>query len=140
MDVIENDLFDELSSKKTLFSNDIELKGMEPEDKVELEGKELEDKVELEDKEGEDEIAEDEGGETPKKRDQYDNNVQYVLTLVGYAVGLGNVWRFSYLCAKNGGSKFNWLVLNYFLLFRSQIYAWMIESTFSLTNHTFTCY
>lgn len=39
------------------------------------------------------------------KREQWDNIVQYVLTLIGYAVGLGNVWRFSYLCAKNGGSK-----------------------------------
>ena len=48
------------------------------------------------------------GGEDPKKpkRDQWDNMVQFVLTLVGYAVGLGNVWRFSYLCAKNGGSKY----------------------------------
>ena len=41
-----------------------------------------------------------------KKRDLWDNPVQYILTLIGYAVGLGNVWRFSYLCAKNGGSEF----------------------------------
>ena len=38
-------------------------------------------------------------------RSQWDNRAQYVLTLVGYAVGLGNVWRFSYLVAKNGGGK-----------------------------------
>ena len=39
------------------------------------------------------------------ERGQWDNRAQYILTLLGYAVGLGNVWRFSYLVAKNGGGK-----------------------------------
>ena len=41
-----------------------------------------------------------------KKREVWDNRVQFLLTLIGFAVGLGNVWRFSYLCARNGGSKY----------------------------------
>jgi SNF family Na+-dependent transporter len=54
---------------------------------------------------------EDEEGKNGKKnvkkaREVWDNKAQFILTLVGYAVGLGNIWRFSYLTAKNGGSAF----------------------------------
>ena len=40
-----------------------------------------------------------------KAREVWDNKIQFILTLIGYAVGLGNIWRFSYLTAKNGGSE-----------------------------------
>ena len=61
----------------------------------------------LEHAEGKDEEEKVESNEKPaKKREQFQNRFQYILSLVGYAVGLGNVWRFSYLTAKNGGSKF----------------------------------
>ena len=39
-------------------------------------------------------------------RMQWGNPMQFFCTLLGYCVGLGNIWRFPYLCQKNGGGKY----------------------------------
>ncbi|XP_046475469.1 sodium- and chloride-dependent GABA transporter ine isoform X2 [Neodiprion pinetum] len=56
--------------------------------------------------------AEDPGDYRQPKRPHWANKVQFVLACIGYSVGLGNVWRFPYLCYKSGGDVQPWSECN----------------------------
>ncbi|XP_067110891.1 sodium- and chloride-dependent GABA transporter 2-like [Osmerus mordax] len=44
--------------------------------------------------------------EKMQERGQWSNKLEFVLSVAGSIIGLGNMWRFPYLCYKNGGGAF----------------------------------
>ncbi|KAL4234396.1 Sodium-dependent noradrenaline transporter [Mactra antiquata] len=68
-----------------------------------------------EDKENEEERSEtssvDSSADHPPHED-WGHKADYLLAVIGYAVDLSNVWRFPYLCYRNGGGAF---IIPYFI-------------------------
>ena len=44
--------------------------------------------------------------EDRKEKESWGKKPEFILASIGLVVGLGNIWRFPYLCQKNGGGSY----------------------------------
>uniref|UniRef100_A0A8C9XH22 Sodium- and chloride-dependent taurine transporter n=1 Tax=Sander lucioperca TaxID=283035 RepID=A0A8C9XH22_SANLU len=70
---------------------------------------------------------EDEAEGKHPQREKWASKLDFVLSVAGGFVGLGNVWRFPYLCYKNGGGKVHFSSPTSFSLFGGGLPVFFLE-------------
>jgi neurotransmitter:Na+ symporter, NSS family len=67
------------------------------------------------------------GGIIIEKKEHWNSRLAFIMAAIGSAIGLGNVWRFPYICYANGGGAF---LLPFFIaLFTAGISLLILEFT-----------
>lgn len=54
-------------------------------------------------------------------RDRWSKKIEFLFACIGFCVGYGNMWRFPYMCFKNGGGRYR---LAIFIILNDPRFIW----------------
>lgn len=54
-------------------------------------------------------------------REKWANKMEFIFSMAGEIIGLGNIWRFPYLCFKNGGGDKKRFYTLFLIIFRVKL-------------------